>query len=184
LIEVEDRNLTEAILLRGDENAFRTLYRRHTPRLYLLVLRLLGGTEAEDVVQETWLRVCQRLDGFRWEASFATWLTTIGVHQARDALRRRGRDRLDPTADPPDTPIPPATVIERIDLEQAIAALADGHRQVVVLHDVEGMTHREIADLLGISEGTSKSQLSDARRNLRAMLTEDSDGQLRQLAQP
>jgi RNA polymerase sigma-70 factor (ECF subfamily) len=178
----DDRSLSEAILEHGDEAAFRALYRRHTPRLYLLVLRLLGGAEAEaeDVVQEAWLRACQRLDGFRWEASFATWLTTIGVHQARDALRRRGRDRLDATSEPPHTPVPPPTVVERLDLEQAIARLSDGCRQVLVLHDVEGMTHREIGDLLGIAEGTSKSQLSAARRMMRSMLTEDDHGQARQ----
>jgi RNA polymerase sigma-70 factor (ECF subfamily) len=171
-METDDRVLAEAILSRGDERAFRTLYRRHTPRLLQLVLRLLGGTEAEaeDVVQETWLRACQGLDGFRWQSSFATWLTTIGVHQARDALRRRGRDRLVPTADPPDTPVAPPELAQRIDLEQAIAGLTEGCRQVLVLHDVQGMTHREIGAVLGIAEGTSKSQLWSARRTLRARL--------------
>ncbi|HEY0154034.1 MAG TPA: sigma factor, partial [Longimicrobium sp.] len=74
-----DRELADALLLRRDEAAFRALYRRHTPRLFQVVLRVLGGAEqdAEDVVQETWIRATERLAEFRWEAAFATWLTGI-----------------------------------------------------------------------------------------------------------
>jgi RNA polymerase sigma-70 factor (ECF subfamily) len=167
-----DRNLAEAILEGGDEGAFRTLYRRHTPRLYQLVLRLVGGAEAdaEDLVQETWLRVCRKLDGFRWEAAFPTWLTAIGVRVAQDALRRRGRSVVAACEDPPEFPVPPPAVDERIDLERGISLLPARLRQVLVLHDVEGMTHEEIADLLEIAEGTSKSRLSSARKSLRVLL--------------
>jgi RNA polymerase sigma-70 factor (ECF subfamily) len=170
-----DQSLAESILSRGDEGAFRILYKRHTPRLYQLVLRLLGGAEsdAEDVVQETWLRVSQKLDRFRWESAFSTWLCAIGVHVAQDSLRRRGRERLTLVDSTPDSPIPAPNIVERIDLEQAVSALPDGCRQVLVLHDIEGMKHREIAQTLGISDGTSKSQLSDARRLLRSLLAND-----------
>jgi len=173
-LEPSDRALAEAVIERGEEAAFRALYRRHTPRLYLFVLRLLGGTamDAEDAVQETWMRVCRRIGTFRWDSSFATWLTSIGVHVAQDALRRRGRDPLIAAEDPPELPAPPAGIADRIDLDQAIAALPDGCRQVLVLHDVEGMTHTEIGALLGIAEGTSKSQLSAARSALRSLLAE------------
>jgi len=167
-----DRILAEAILERGEESAFRELYRRHTPRLYLLILRLLGGMEsdAEDAVQETWLRVCEQLVRFRWDAAFPTWLRAIGVNVARDVLRRYGRDPSrtgNPEADPPTKPLP---LDERIDLERAIAILPDGYRQVLVLHDIEGMNHREVAAELGISAGASKKQLFNARRLLREHL--------------
>jgi RNA polymerase sigma-70 factor (ECF subfamily) len=173
-----DRVLAEAVLDGGDEGAFRELYERHTPRLYMLALRLMGGSEpdAEDVVQETWIRACEGLDRFRWDSAFSTWLRRIGVNVAVDSLRRRGRD-LAGTGNPDlDTPASSLPLDERIDLEGAIEALPDGYRQVVVLHDVEGMTHREIAELLNVTEGTSKKQLFSGRRALRKHLTRHQEG--------
>jgi RNA polymerase sigma-70 factor (ECF subfamily) len=171
-----DAELVDALRRRGDERAFRELYGRHTPRLYQLVLRLLGGREAdaEDVVQETWLRAASSLDRFRWESAFSTWLTGIGLNQARDFLRRAGR-RPVYEGDPEAVLSVAATVgagshAERVDLERAIALLPDGYRTVFVLHDMEGYAHAEIAARLEISEGTSKSQLFHARRALRAWL--------------
>ncbi|HEU0055066.1 MAG TPA: RNA polymerase sigma factor [Longimicrobium sp.] len=167
-----DQALAEAVLLSGDERAFRELYGRHTPRLFQFVLRVMGGAEhdAEDVVQETWIRATEKLGQFRWEAAFGTWLTGIGLNVARGLLRRRGRwVELDGGAvDEPWRP-PPADG-ERIDLERAIALLPTGYRTVLVLHDVEGYKHDEIGDLLGISPGTSKSQLFNARRAIRQLL--------------
>src|SRR5262245_34261666 len=89
----DDRMLAEAVLRRGEESAFRELYRRHTPALYQLALRMLGGSEADaqDVIQETWVRATTRLGGFRWESSFRTWLIGIGLNRARELLRRRSR---------------------------------------------------------------------------------------------
>jgi RNA polymerase sigma-70 factor (ECF subfamily) len=167
-----DKSLAQAILARGEESAFRLLYHRHTPRLYQLVLRLVGGVEsdAEDVVQETWLRVCERLDRFRWESSFGTWLNAIGMNITRDLFRRRARNPEEFWKEPPDTAGRADRVDERIDLEAAIAALPAGCRQILVLHDIEGMKHAEIAACFGISTGTSKSQLSSARRQLRRRL--------------
>lgn len=97
-----DRSLAE-LVLGGDELAFRLLYRRHSPRLYLLVLRLLGGAEAdaEDVVQETWLKATERLNTFRWEASFGSWLSAIGLNVARETLRRRGTRKEEQWRVPP-----------------------------------------------------------------------------------
>jgi RNA polymerase sigma factor (sigma-70 family) len=165
-----DRALTEALLLRGDERAFRELYARHTPRLYALVLRIVGGDghHAEDVVQETWIRAAAGLGSFRWESAFSTWLTGIGINCARGLLRREGRwEPLDAAAEPW---TPPAPTGERVDLERALVLLPAGYRTVLLLHDVEGFTHREIAERLGCAPGTSKSQLSHARRALRRML--------------
>ena len=165
-----DQALAEALLQRGDERAFRDLYARHTPRLFQLVLRVVGGAEhdAEDVVQETWIRATEKLGSFRWEAAFGTWLTGIGLNVARGLLRKRGRwVEMD---DAPEPWRPPPNDGDRIDLERAIALLPAGYRTVLVLHDVEGYRHEEIGEMLGIAPGTSKSQLFNARRSLRQAL--------------
>ena len=170
-----DRGLAEQVLA-GDELAFRHLYRRHTPRLYLLVLRFVGGIEAdaEDVVQETWLKAVEALRRFRWEASFGSWLTSIGLNVAREALRRRGRRGEETWNDEADLPAPaPLDRVESVDLDRAIRGLPDGYRTVLLLHDVEGIRHEEIAAMLSITPGTSKSQLHGARRALRGHLGVD-----------
>jgi RNA polymerase sigma-70 factor (ECF subfamily) len=165
-----DRELAAALLDRGDEAAFRELYQRHTPRLFQFVLRVVGGAEhdAEDVVQETWIRATEKLREFRWEAAFGTWLTGIGLNVARSLLRRSGR--WGSADEAPEPWCPPAQHGERIDLERALALLPAGYRVVLLLHDVEGYTHEEIGQRLGVVPGTSKSQLSHARRALRQLL--------------
>ena len=167
---VPDQALAQALLLRGDEQAFRELYTRHTPRLYQLVLRLLGGAEhdAEDVVQETWIRATERLGDFRWAAALSTCLAGIGLNVARGLLRKKGR-WVD-MEDAPEPWRPPERHGERIDLERAIETLPAGYRTVLVLHDVEGYKHEEIGEMLGIAPGTSKSQLFHARKALRQVL--------------
>ena len=166
-----DQALAEAVLLNGDERAFRELYGRHTPRLFALVLRVVGGAEhdAEDVVQETWIRATEKLAGFRWEAAFSTWLTGIGLNVARAALRKRGR-WVELDGDAPEPWRPAAAHGERIDLERALELLPAGYRTVLLLHDLEGYKHEEIGEMLGIAPGTSKSQLFNARKSLRRML--------------
>ena len=157
--------------LDGDERAFRALYDRHTPRLKMLVRRLLGrrAVDADDVVQETWLAACRSLHQYRGDAKLSTWLTSIGVRAAFAALTRRVEDEAvlyeDTVAARGDAP---ATMI---DLERALVELPDRQRLVVVLHDVEGFTHEEIAEQLGMAPGTSKAALSRARKALRQMLT-------------
>jgi RNA polymerase sigma factor (sigma-70 family) len=169
---VTDRQLAEAILHSGEERAFRELYRRHTPRLLGFVGRVLGRSdaEAEDVAQETWLRACQALDRFRWDSGFSTWLLGIGLNVARDAMRKNARSPELSLDDFPDPPGPMSFPDDRIDLDRSIAMLPDGYRVVLVLHDVEGMRHEEIAEKLSITIGTSKSQLSRARGALRHLL--------------
>jgi RNA polymerase sigma-70 factor (ECF subfamily) len=167
-----DRELAEALRRDGAEDAFRELYRRHTPRVHGLLRRLLGfDTQlAEDATQETWIRAVEGLDRFRWEAAFPTWLHSIAAHVGRDVIRRRARGREDPWDERFDPPAPERRIGEQIDLERAIALLPDGYRSVLVLHDVEGEPHESIATLLEISVGTSKSQLHRARRALRTLL--------------
>jgi RNA polymerase sigma-70 factor (ECF subfamily) len=174
-----DRELAVRVLA-GDEPAFRELYERHTPRLFQLALRLVGGdtAQAEDVVQDTWIKATEKLDTFRWESAFGTWLGAIGINVAREATRRHGRRHeveWDDGVEPPAAA--PLERLEPVDLERAIATLPDGYRAVLVLHDVEGYTHEEIAAQLGVAVGTTKSQLFWARRAIRAQLAPEAKGE-------
>ena len=169
-VPTTDRVLAERVARGRDESAFRELYRRHTPRLYQFVLRVMGGDEleAEDVVQDTWMRAARSLGDFRWESRFSTWLTGIGLNLCRNRLRSGGRwTDLSETAGQWTRPAPGES---RIDLERAIAMLPPRCRAVLILHDIEGFKHTEIAERLGVTEGTSKSQLFAARRAMRRFL--------------
>lgn len=165
----DDLALVERFVHGRSEDAFRALYRAHTPALYALALRLTGGDrgEAEDLVQESWVRAVTALRTFHAQSALRSWLCGVLVNV------RRGRMRVDwRLVDAPD--VEPLADMpghdDAIDLERAIATLPAGARDVYVLHDVHGYTHREIADLLGIVEGTSKSQLNRARSLLRSSL--------------
>jgi RNA polymerase sigma-70 factor, ECF subfamily len=166
-----DRELAGAVVELGDERAFRVLYKRHTPLMYRFVLRLMGGnaTDAEDVLQEAWLRAARALPQFRWESALSSWLSGIALNCVREWARKRGRSLSEVSADW-DLPAVEREPGKAIDLERALALLPDGFRTVLVLHDVEGFTHEEIGERLGISDGTSKSQLSRARRAMRRLL--------------
>jgi RNA polymerase sigma-70 factor (ECF subfamily) len=155
----------------GGEDAFRALYRAHTPALYALALRLTGSdqSEAEDLVQETWVRATRKMSAFRGESALRTWLCGVLVNVRRERVRSAWR--MVGTLDV--EPATPARDDTAFDLERAIAALPDGARDIFVLHDVYGYAHREIAELLGVVEGTSKSQLARARMLLRATLNLD-----------
>ena len=176
--DASDHLLVRAVLDGGSERACRLLYRRHATRLYRLAWRMLGSRmDAEDVVQETWLRALPRLQDFAWRSSLGTWLCGILVNVARETLARRGRWTMDEMNDAVDAPtVSSATdLLEQIDIEHAIGALAPGCRAVFLLHDVEGFTHDEIAERLGCTAGTSKTQLFRARRALRRLLGEPPD---------
>lgn len=171
-----DRRLVETFLRRRDDEAFLELYRRHAPRLRRLATGLVGARngEAEDVVQAAWIRAIEGLEGFRWESSLRTWLTGIAINCSREALRKRKRHSGPEWNEEVHGGRAPARIhraIDRIDLEKAIGALPAGYREVLVLHDVEGYTHEEIGRILGIESGTSKSQLSRARRAVRTRLS-------------
>ena len=169
--------LADAALIRrfldGDEQAFRALYRRHTPRLRMIVARLLGSRrdEVDDVVQETWLAGCRGIHRFNGNAQFSSWLTTIGIRAAYSRFSSNGgaAESFDDSVLVAGESVDVATVV---DLERALERLPDHQRVVVVLHDVEGFTHDEIAQQLGIASGTSKATLSRARHTLRQFLTD------------
>lgn len=159
--------------LRGDEEAFRSLYGAHEARLFRLALRMSGGVDAdaEDVVQEAWRRAIRGLADFERRSSLGTWLSSIVV---RCALERYRADRRPLETSVTEVPVgsgEPATS-SRLDLERAFERLPPGFRAVLVLHDLEGYRHADIASLLGVSEGTSKSQLSRARARMRELLGE------------
>lgn len=173
MTDEEEGRLLDRVL-EGDEDAFRTLYRLHTPSLWHLALRLTGGREAdaEDVLQESWSRCITGLSRFQRRSSLRTWLTVIAARCASERYRRENREAAD-TGSGAAVDRAQGDPAGRIDLERAFAALPFGFRSVLVLHDVEGFRHREIAEMLGISPGTSKSQLSRARRRMRSVLGED-----------
>lgn len=175
----DDRRLVSEFIRFGDELAFRGLYKRHTPVLFRLISRLVGADRsAEDALQITWIRAAENLHRFRWESSLRSWLTGIALNCCREILRKEKRTQTDEL----DESTRPLAVARsrgdglRIDLERAVRDLPDRYREVLILHDVEGYTHLEISELLGIEPGTSKSQLSRARRALRKRLGDNSPG--------
>ena len=164
----------------GDGEAFEELYRAHAGRLYNLVFRMAGSADAaDDLLQDVFLHAHRKLGSFRGDSSLGTWLYRLAVNHCLDFLRGRQAkmtrvtDSLDEEgASEPATTVPRVpTAVSRIDLERAIARLPDGCRAAFVLHDVEGFEHNEVARLLGVSEGTSKSQVHKARMKLRVMLS-------------
>lgn len=160
----------------GDLDAFERLYRDHVGRVHAVCLRMTADRGlAEELTQEVFVRVWQRLGSFRGDAAFSTWLHRVAVNEVLGHRRSRSR-RPEGHAEPeePDAErlrIAPPEPGAAVDLERAIGALPERARQVFVLHDVEGHTHEEIADLADMAVGTSKAHLSRARRMLREALT-------------
>ena len=160
----------------GDVEAFETLYREHAARLYTLACRMAGSREdGEDLLQEIFLQAHRKLGSFKGDSSIGTWLYRLALNHCLDYVRsRRAKmNKLTETLDA-DTSFEPTarrdTPIARMDLERAVERLPEGCREAFVLHDVEGFDHKEVADLLGIAEGTSKSQVFKARMKLRGFL--------------
>lgn len=172
------RAMSESELLErasaGEAEAIQALYRRYAPRVYAVVRRILGDEDlAQDAAQEAWVRAIRALPAFRGEARFSTWLHRIAVNAALQLLRRQESQRhREEEGLPDDTPLPPPSgdVLLEARLEKALGRLPPGMRQVLILHDVEGYTHEEIAELLAITTGTSKSQLFKARARMRRLL--------------
>jgi len=169
--------MTEAQLIRqaceGNGPAVRTLYERYAPRVYAVVRRIAGDDDlAQDYSQEAWIRAIRALPTFRGDARFSTWLHRIAVNAALQALRKAE------TKDRRETSLPEAIAVRPNEgdalleglLERAMDQLPEGMRQVLILHDVEGYTHEEIGELLGVNPGTSKSQLFKARGKMRELL--------------
>ena len=159
----------------GDEHAFRRLYDGHVGRIYALCLRLEGdAARAEELTQDVFVRAWDRLGSFRGESAFGTWLHRLAINvvlsDRRSAWRRGKWEEIHEA--PEELPAasheaPPGLAL---DLEQAIAGLPAGARTILVLHDIEGYRHDEIATLIGVTVGTSKSQLFRARQLMREAL--------------
>ncbi len=185
----EKSNEIEAIrrAQNGDAAAFECLYRLHSRRVYGLCLRMVGDpTEAEDLTQETFLLLYRKISAFRHESAFSTWLHRVAVNVVLMHIRKKSPPKvsIESTLDSDDeagwpsidVSIPDrllAGSIDRVNLERCIQKLPMGYRVIFVLHDIQGYEHREIAEILGRSEGNSKSQLHKARTRLRELLHED-----------
>ncbi len=162
-----------ALAASGDTHAFERLYRTHAARVHSLVRRMLSDDEADEVTQDVFVRVWQKLGTFRGESAFGTWLHRLAVNVVlarRAELGTRRKRYYDDDARlelvSANRPAPELSM----DFEQALARLPEGARQIFVLHDVEGYRHEEIAGMLGLAAGTSKSQLHRARMALRQHL--------------
>jgi RNA polymerase sigma-70 factor (ECF subfamily) len=171
----------------GDAHAFEELYRQHATRLYNLAYRMAGGpADADDLLQDIFLLIYRKVGSFRGESSLATWLYRLAMNHCLDVLRSR-QTRMGHQTDSLDddgavevvvAPFdvaqdrPALGAVSRMDLERAIERLPPACRAAFLLHDVEGFGHQEVATILGISEGTSKSQVHKARLRIRKYLTQ------------
>jgi RNA polymerase sigma-70 factor (ECF subfamily) len=170
-------------MIRGDLRSFEELFKLHRRKVYAMCLRMTGNTaEAEDLSQEVFVQVFRKLGTFRGESAFSTWLHRLTVNHVLMFFRksRRRREQLTEDGELPERIVKGRNVLtsfpilDRLALAEAIVKLAPGYRAVFVLHDVEGLQHFEIANILGCSVGTSKSQLHKARMKMRRLLSQQS----------
>jgi RNA polymerase sigma-70 factor (ECF subfamily) len=166
-----------ALAAQGDTGAFERVYHVHLSRVHNLARRMAGPEAADELTQDVFVRVWQKLGTFRGEASFTTWLHRLTVNVIIERFRTLGtaRERYLADGEPILERLPAASTGRhdtRMDLEQALKRLPPGARAVFVLHDIEGYRHDEIGTLLGVSVGTSKSQLHRARMTLRTQLNQ------------
>jgi RNA polymerase sigma-70 factor, ECF subfamily len=168
---------TQAALFQGgDIQAFEAFYREQSPRIFSLACRMAGSTEdGEDLLQEIFLQAYRKRASFKGESSIGTWVYRLALNHCLDYVRSRRAKmaKVTETLDAEASFEPTArrdTPIARLDLERALEQLPDGCREAFVLHDVEGYDHKEVGRMLGIAEGTSKSQVFKARLKLRGLL--------------
>lgn len=163
----------------GGLQAFEEIYERHHLRVHSICLRMTRNvSEAEDLTQEVFIHLFRKIGSFRGESAFTTWLHRLTVNHVLMHFRKRAvrHERTTQDGELPDRVVKGTDdpgqmrVVERILLEEAIAKLPDGYRTAIILHDIEGLEHTEIARIKGRSVGTSKSQLHKARRMLRELL--------------
>lgn len=181
-----DFQLTQAAA-KGDMAAFEEIYNRHHRRVYSICLRMLqNATEAEDLTQDVFIQLYRKIGSFRGDSAFTTWLHRLTVNQVLMHFRKRNV-KFEKTTEEGETPIQVVSgtenpkkmpIVDKIALENAIAQLPTGYRNVFVLHDVEGYEHEEVAKILGCSVGTSKSQLHKARLKLRKLLKKNAPPRL------
>ena len=154
---------------RGDQQAMETLYRQSADKIYTLLYRLCGdATLAEDLAQDVWVRAFTKIKQFRGEAAFGTWVARLARNRFIDHLRANRRSvSFDDVA--PNTPAlsqPPVNVVDRIALEDCLERLPSGYRTVIVLYLMNGLSHDEIAEELGVSAVTCRTQLFKARARM------------------
>ena len=156
----------------GDARAFERLYRGHVGRIHTLARRMAGADDAQELTQEIFVRAWDKLKTFRGESAFGTWLYRLAINFIITYRQSRStrRDRFEADADLETLPARPASPDQRMDFDAALDTLPQGARRILVLHDVEGYKHEEIATLLAITAGTSKAQLHRARMLMRAAL--------------
>ena len=174
----KDFELTQAAA-NGNMVAFEEVYNRHHRRVYSICLRMLqNATEAEDLTQDVFIQLHRKIGSFRGDSAFTTWLHRLTVNQVLMHFRKRNV-KFEKTTEEGETPVQVVggtenprkmPVVDKIAIEDAIAKLPNGYKNVFVLHDVEGYEHEEVARILGCSVGTSKSQLHKARLKLRKLL--------------
>ena len=163
----------------GDVDAYEWLYRRHVGRIHALCLRMSRDpSEAEDLVQDVFVRAFERLGSFRGDSAFGTWVYRVAVNLVLESFRKKSRwtARIDDEVEPElalDAAVAGVGALpaKDLDLERAVAALPARARLVFVLHDVEGYKHREIADMTNTAVGTCKAHLHNARKKLRDALS-------------
>jgi RNA polymerase sigma-70 factor (ECF subfamily) len=178
--DVRNADLELAAKIRsGDGAAFEHLYQQHAARLYNLAYRMAGTAhDAEDLLQEVFLLAYRKVGSFRGESSLGTWLYRLAMNHCLDVLRSRQSrmgqqtDSLDDEAAAEPAAVPALAAVSRIDLDRAIERLPHACRAAFLLHDVEGFGHQEVGAILGISEGTSKSQVHKARLRIRTYLSQ------------
>ena len=157
---------------RGERRAMEALYHQYKRRVYGLVTRIAGPADADEVAQEAFVRIFRGLTKFRGDAQLGTWIYRLSVNAALTHVTRRAK-RTSRTTELVDVPAPELShrdprLAER--LEDALASLPPGYRAVLVLHDIEGLSHEECAVILNCRVGTSKSQLHKARARMRDIL--------------
>lgn len=181
--DTPDFALTQKAAL-GNISAFELLYERYHRRTYSLCLRMTNSqTEAEDLTQEVFIQLFRKIGSFRGDSAFSTWLHRLTVNQVLMYFRRRSvkNEKTSESGEMPEQTVSGTEnprkmpVLDRIAIKNAIVQLPPGYRNVFVLHDVEGYEHEEVARKLGISVGTSKSQLHKARLKLRGLLIKQNE---------
>jgi len=168
-------------LTEDDQETFAELYHEHYRRVYSICLRMTQNrSESEDLTQEVFMHLFRTIGSFRGESAFTTWLHRITVNHVLMHFRKR-KVRLELTTGSGELPVQVVAgtgnptrmrILDRILLSEIIAKLPDGYREAIILHDIEGLHHSEIAERRGRSSGTSKSQLHKGRAMLRELITQ------------
>jgi RNA polymerase sigma-70 factor, ECF subfamily len=165
-----DKALVTVYLQTQDETTFRLLYARHAQALWNMAMKLTAGngSKAEEVVQDTWFRAITGLPSFEWRSSLRTWMIKILINRWREMNRKKSEVVLEEAHLQSDQ-----NAIILNDTQRVVALLPEGYRTVLLLHDLEGYKHEEIARMLDIAPGTSKSQLYQARKAFRELIQKE-----------